>query len=177
MNTAVPRFLVMSSLIAMGCGALAQNTTRPEGSPSPAPTVRLPATAPATPPAGGESPAAAEFSTPTGLREGTVSAREAAGSLSTTNRPRTLGGAAARVAKPERKGAGGFFAAFANLFNPLAPADKPEAAAHPANHYDGQWNAGPLPRGFQDERYHEAQSTLVSGTLEPDPRKAKKRKP
>ena len=111
------------------------------------------------------------------MREGTARSRDASGTLSTTNRPSALTGAAARVAKPERKGTGGFFAAFANLFNPLAPADKPAAAATPAYHYDGAWNAGPLPRGFQDERYHEPQSTLVGGSLEPDPRKARKRKP
>ncbi|MCC6231165.1 MAG: hypothetical protein IT580_00875 [Verrucomicrobiales bacterium] len=147
---------------------------------TPAPAIPAIATPVRMPPAPAVStePVATEFTTPAGLREGNATVRRGVDALSQTNRTRGLEGAVPKLARPERKGIGGFFSGFANLFNPFAPVDKgstPEAT--PAQQYDGQWNAAPLPRGFQDERYHEPQSVLIGGKLEGDPKKARKRKP
>ncbi len=182
--------LALSSLVATSFAVSAQEPRSAETPAAPAaaaPVVRLPPSpspvaAPAPP---ATSPAettvgAAEFSTPTGLRVGTTSARELSGAVSATDTNRfrdTLHGAAVTVTRPERRGVGGFFAGFANLFNPLAPMAKPDPSPVPAYTYDGQWNSAPLPRGFRDERYHEPQSVIVGFSPEPDPKKAKKRRP
>lgn len=70
-----------------------------------------------------------------------------------------------RVSRPERRGFGGFMAAFANLFNPLAPVE--EGTATSAEHwYDSQINIGPLPRVMRDERYHEPTTQILRVGLE-----------
>lgn len=87
-----------------------------------------------------------------------------------TNRSFEVKGSLPKVARPERKGFGGFLSGFANLFNPFAPTSK-GVESRGEHWYDGGVQRNPLPRGFRDERAHEPQSALFStefGGAEPD---------
>jgi hypothetical protein len=92
-----------------------------------------------------------------------------------TNRTIESRGAIPKVLKPERRGVGGFLVGFANLFNPLAPMEQGTGGAT-EYWYDGQLNTAPLPRAFQDERYHEAGLGLIKVPLDGDLTKETKRK-
>jgi hypothetical protein len=65
-----------------------------------------------------------------------------------------------KLTRPERRGFGGFIAAFANLFNPFAPVEQ-GVASRPEYWYDAAINPGPLPRGMRDERFHEPKTELL----------------
>ncbi|MBL9136923.1 MAG: hypothetical protein JNK85_13710 [Verrucomicrobiales bacterium] len=157
--------------------------TSPTGDPAAAPpVVRLPSfplnpATPATaePTANTSTNAVAAGQAEFGLQGGgaTVSASDA--SALRTNRWTEGRGALPKVFKPERRGVGGFLAGFANLFNPLAPVDQGTGGAT-EYWYDGQLNTAPLPRVFQDERWHEPQIGLMKIPLESDGTKGSKPK-
>lgn len=92
-----------------------------------------------------------------------------------TNRTAESRGAIPKILKPERRGVGGFLTGFANLFNPFAPVEQGTGGAT-EYWYDGQLNTAPLPRAFQDERYHEAGLGLFRVPLDGDLSKDTKRK-
>jgi len=180
-----------AALVALlNLAALADESTPsiPAASPSPPglaspppPIVRLPVSGntttetpkpggTATPPAGETTPA----SPPTagdaqlGWSNEKVALRASTAASSRTNRSFETRGAVPRLIKPQRRTVGGFLTSFANLFNPFAPLSPSEAAT--ADHrYDGQYNVAPLPRGFRDERTHEASALIFSTPLESDP--------
>lgn len=141
---------------------------------TPAVTVTDPAAAPPIvrlpPPATGTStadPAAAAAGAQLGWSADDVNLRRSP-QVTLTPRTNVLGesrGIIPKVAKPERKGLGGFLGGFANLFNPFAPVEK-GVAASPAYWYDGDLQAAGLPRGFRDERYHEARTELIAVDLD-----------
>lgn len=128
------------------------------------PVVRLP-----SPAAGGPTPdpAATDASAQLGWSADDVELRRSP-TVTLTPRTNILGesrGILPKVMKPERKGLGGFLGGFANLFNPFAPVEK-GVAASPAYWYDGDIQAAGLPRGFRDERYHEARTELIAVDLD-----------
>lgn len=144
------------------------------------PVVRLPAfnlrPASAANPAGNTSTnLSVEGSSEFGLATGGSASVPVGSTLLRTNRTVESRGAIPKMLKPERRGAVGFLAGFANLFNPLAPVEDGTGGAT-EYWYDGQLNTAPLPRAFQDERYHEAGLGLFRAPLDGDLSKDTKRK-
>ncbi len=93
-----------------------------------------------------------------------------------TNPPIDTRSVLPRLTRPERRGFGGFLKSFGNLFNPFAPASE-GVAAKGEYWYDGDVRNIPLPRGFQDERYHEPQLQIQVYSLEPRDRTEQKPEP
>ncbi|MCC7373589.1 MAG: hypothetical protein IT581_02965 [Verrucomicrobiales bacterium] len=110
-----------------------------------------------------------------GLTSGGSMSSPVGSTLLSTNRPVENRGAIPKMLKPERRGVGGFLTGFANLFNPLAPVEQGAGGAT-EYWYDGQINTAPLPRAFQDERYHEAGLSLIRAPIDGDLSKDTKRK-
>lgn len=166
------------------------------GTPAPAvvPIVRLPGTSAAPPPAPpptlgpgdpnttvvsevgvGLTGATLSSSGATTVSAGTSLRQASTSATVQTNRLVTPRGPLPKLAKPERKGVGGFFTSFANLFNPLAPTKEGVGGATEYR-YDGQYQRQPLPRGFRDEKTHEPTMELIGVNVEPpvDPNAAKR---
>ncbi len=129
------------------------------------PVVRIPVPVPAPSAAG---PAGDATTAELGWSSDGVGLRSARNPIINTNRFSETRGVLPRLTKPERRSFGGFLTGFANLFNPLAPTSQ-GTAAREGHIYDGQLNPAPLPRGFRDERYHEAKWELLTVPLERDP--------
>lgn len=85
-----------------------------------------------------------------------------------TNRSVPLRGAVPKVVRPQKRTFGGFMTGFANLFNPFAPTSQ-GVGATTEHWYDGRNNTAPVPRGFRDERNHEASGLLFSTPLGKEP--------
>lgn len=167
-----PAVPAVGTATAVAPAASAPESTTP-AEPAPIPVVRLPGgPVAATPAATKES--AAEGGTPgqgeLGWRADGVTLRQSPGMAGATvrsNRVSEPGGVLPRLARPERRGFGGFLAGFANLFNPFAPT-RHGVAAGETHWYDGQGNIAPKPRAFRDERTHEPTTTLISLDVDPD---------
>lgn len=111
------------------------------------------------------APGATGLNTQLGWSSTGVGLREPSVTTVRTNRGVEMRGVLPRAARPERKGVGGFFSGFANLFNPFAPVAKGTESRN-EHWYDGGVQSAPLPRGFRDERYHEPKTDLFSTGLE-----------